>query len=83
MDRVLLRWSPRFPDLTLCDFFLWGYGKGLVYVPTLLRDVDVLKTRIIEALLNIDNAMLGCVWEELDYCLDVCRVRRGSLMKHL
>ena len=29
---VLLKWPPRSPDLTPCDFFLWVYVKGLVYV---------------------------------------------------
>lgn len=24
-------WPPRSPDLTPCDFFLWGYVKSLVY----------------------------------------------------
>ena len=29
-DSVLLKWPPRSSDLTPCDFFLWGYVKGLV-----------------------------------------------------
>ncbi|GBN05744.1 hypothetical protein AVEN_46340-1 [Araneus ventricosus] len=32
-DVPLLPWPPRSPDLTLCDFFLWGYVKDKVYVP--------------------------------------------------
>lgn len=27
-------WPPRSPDLSICDFFLWGYLKGRVYTPT-------------------------------------------------
>lgn len=32
-------WPPRSPDLTPCDFFLWGYLKSRVYVtnPTNLQ----------------------------------------------
>jgi hypothetical protein len=26
-----IRWPPRSPDLTPCDFFLWGYLKAQVY----------------------------------------------------
>ena len=32
-DSPLLPWPPRSPDLTPCDFFLWGYIKDRVYVP--------------------------------------------------
>jgi hypothetical protein len=28
--------APTLPDLTLCDFFLWGYIKDKVFVPPLL-----------------------------------------------
>ena len=27
-----IKWPPRSPDLTPCDFFLWGYIKSKVYV---------------------------------------------------
>jgi hypothetical protein len=30
-----MKWSPRSPDLTPCDFFLWGYVKEQVFVPPL------------------------------------------------
>ena len=29
--RHAVEWSPRSPDLTPCDFFLWGYLKNKVY----------------------------------------------------
>ena len=82
-DRVLMPWPPRSPDLTPCDFFLWGFVKGLVYVPPLPKDVDELKDRITEAVATIDNAMLERVWQELDYRLDVCRVTNGAHIEHL
>ena len=28
-----IEWPPRSPDLTPCDFFLWGYVKSKVYFP--------------------------------------------------
>ena len=63
------------PDLTPCDF-LWEFVIRLVYVPPIPRDVDKLKARITEAVATIDNAMLGRIWQELDYRLDVCRVTK-------
>ena len=33
----LLLWPPRSPDLTPCDFFLWGYVKDNAYKPQTTR----------------------------------------------
>jgi hypothetical protein len=42
-----IKWPPRSPDLTPCDFFLWGYIKQTVYRPNdMPRDVDDLVDRI-------------------------------------
>jgi hypothetical protein len=30
-DRLISRWPPRSPDLSMCDFFLWGYLKPRAY----------------------------------------------------
>jgi hypothetical protein len=43
-------WPPRTPDLSACDFFLWGYIKSKVYVRN-PRTVD-LKVSIREERLN-------------------------------
>ena len=32
-DDALMRWPPRSPDLTPCDFFFWGFVKYTVFVP--------------------------------------------------
>ena len=82
-DCVLLHWLLRSPDLTPCDFFLWGYVKDLVYVPPLPKSVDDLKTRITEALKTINPDMLVRVWQEMEYRFDVCRVTKGSFIEHL
>jgi len=36
-------WPPRSPDLTPCDFFLWGFVKEAVYVPSLPTTSDYQK----------------------------------------
>lgn len=77
-DRCFMTWPPRSPDMTACDFFLWGYLKDRVFVPPLPRDLEELKTRIREAAATVTEDMLKRVWEEFDYRLDICRVTRGS-----
>jgi len=47
------------------------------------RDLADLKARIIAAVKNIDAPMLTCVWQELEYRIDVCRVTRGAHIEHL
>ena len=79
----VLKWPPRSPDLTPCDFFLWGYVKGLVYVPPLPTNVVELKQRISSALETVTEDMLQRVWDELGYRLDVCRVAGGAHIENL
>ena len=35
-------WPSRSPDLTVCDFFLWGFVKDNVYVPALPKTLPEL-----------------------------------------
>jgi len=63
---------------TPCDFFLWGYVKDQVYVPPLPASIPELKVRIRTAIETITADM-----EELDYCVDVCRITKGTYIEHL
>ena len=45
--------------------------------------MDDLNTRKTEALATIDNAMLGRVWQELDYRLEVRCATRGAHTEHV
>jgi len=67
---------PRSPDATPCDFFLLCYVKDQVYVLEL-------KVRIRSATETITADMLHTVWNELDYCVDVCRITKGAHIEHL
>lgn len=82
-DRVLLPWPPRSPDITPCDFFLWGFVKDRVYVPPLPHDLPTLKGRIAQAVASITPDLLQTVWEELHFRLDVCRITKGAHIEHL
>ncbi|KAJ4430846.1 hypothetical protein ANN_19437 [Periplaneta americana] len=45
-NNALERWPPRSPDLTPCDFLLWGFVKDRLFVPPLSFDLDEMKGRI-------------------------------------
>ena len=70
-DNHLLSWPPRSPDLTLCDFFRWGFVKDSVYVPPLPMSLKELRDRVTHAL------------HEFDYRVDVCRVTQGAHIEGL
>ena len=79
----VLKWPPQSPNLTPGDFFLWDYVRGLVYVPPLPTNVMELKQRISSALETVTEDMLQRIWDELGYCLDVCRVAEGTHIENL
>jgi hypothetical protein len=82
-DNNLLPWPPRSPDLTPCDFFLWGFVKDSVYVPPLPTSIHEIRYRITHALQAITADMLHRVWDEFDYRVDVCRVTQGAYIEGL
>jgi hypothetical protein len=67
----------------LCDFFLWGYVKDLVFIPPLPCDLADLKAWIIAAVKNFNVPMLMRVWQKLEYHIDVCHVTCGAHIEHL
>ena len=75
--------SPRSPHLSPCDFFLWGYVKGLVFVLPLPASIEEIKQRITAALETVTEDMLQRVWHELKYRLNVCRVTGGAHIEDL
>jgi hypothetical protein len=82
-DKNLLPWPPRSPDLTPCDFFLWGFVKDSVYVPPLPTSIHEIRDRITHALQAITEDMLHRVWDEFDYRVDVCRVTQDAHIEGL
>lgn len=49
-------WPPRSPDLSPCDFFLWGFLKSKVY-RTRPNNIDELKSRIRDAFAQVTDEM--------------------------
>ena len=56
-------WPPLSPDLSMCDFFLWGYLKSRVYAhkPCMLND---LKEAIRQEIRPIDRKLLARVVDD-------------------
>lgn len=77
-----INWPPRSPDLTLMDFFLWGYVKNKVYQekPT---SKENMKERIREVFRNITPAMLNSVLQENIVRFNKCIEEGGRLFEHL
>ena len=63
-------------NLTVCDFFLWGFVKDHVYVPPLPE-------RINTAIGNVTQDMLERVWREWEYRRDICRVTCGAHIEYV
>jgi len=45
--------------------------------------LGVQKVQIKTAIETITADMLQTVWNELDYCVDVCRITKGAHIEHL
>ncbi|XP_025266325.1 uncharacterized protein LOC105254594 isoform X2 [Camponotus floridanus] len=66
-----LSWPPRSPDLSVCDFFLWGYLKSRVY-ETKPKDLEELKTEIRRHAAAIPKSMLEKVYDSFVKRLENC-----------
>ncbi|GFW70036.1 uncharacterized protein TNCV_1404891 [Trichonephila clavipes] len=86
-DRLISRfgpvnWTPRSCDLTLLDYFLWGYVKSLVYADK-PQTVDHLEDNIRRVIADIRPQMLEKVIENWTSRLDYIRASRGSPMPEI
>jgi hypothetical protein len=70
-------WPPRSPDITLLDFFLWGYFKDIVY-KTSVTSLDELKLRIVAAIETVTPQMLENTWREIEYRLHILCDKKGA-----
>jgi hypothetical protein len=86
-NRVISRngegaWPPGSPDLTACDFFLWGHFKCDVYrtPPTATEEH---KARIREEIARIPVAMLRRVMHNVAHRLQECLRREESYLQEI
>ncbi|GFU66340.1 putative DD41D transposase [Trichonephila clavipes] len=86
-DRLISRfgpgnWPPRSCDLTMLDYFLWGYVKSLVYADK-PQTLDHLEDNIRRDIADIRPQMLEKVIENWTSRLDYIRASRGSPMPEI
>ena len=59
-----ISWPPRSPDLTACDFFLWGYLNDTIYSER-IDNIEQLKSKITNAIRSFDTNILENVYQNL------------------
>jgi len=69
-------WPPSSPDLSACDFFLWGYLKSNVFVRK-PRTVDDLKDSIRKEIAIVPQEMLVSVMQNFEESLRTCVRQEG------
>ena len=69
-------WPARSPDITPLDFFLWGYVKTKVFKSE-IKDIDDLKTKIIEVEASVRPEMLVKTWKEVKSRLEMLAENGG------
>lgn len=72
-----IEWPPRSPDLSPCDYFLWGYLKHKVFADK-PRSIQELKEQIREKITNIPLEMLHGVMQNFTDRLQECVQKRGE-----
>ncbi len=68
---------PRSPDLSLLDFFLWGYLKNCVYM-TAPQNLKDLKGNIAREIENINQKTLKHVFSNLMKRCRICKANSGG-----
>lgn len=71
-----VNWPARSPDLSACDFFLWGYLKSKVYVHK-PRDLNDLKEAIRAEISAISEETVAKVMENFEERLHECIYEEG------
>ena len=79
-----VEWPPRSPDLTPCDFSLWGIIKNCVYVQKLC-DINHLKSLIEEELTSLNNNLESCraICRSVANRCQICINTEGKQFEHL
>lgn len=73
-------WPPRSPDLSTCDFFLWGLLKSCVY-ETEHHTLDELKEAIRQQITKINGDLLESVENDFHKRLKHCIKENGHHMR--
>lgn len=78
-----IHWPPRSPDLTPCDYFIWGALKAKVY-EVQIEDIDQLWARILNAVNFLqDERILRRVHFNFLRRVNLCQHELGGHIEHL
>jgi hypothetical protein len=81
--RETIDWPPRSPDLTPCDFSLWGIIKDRVYAQN-PRNINHMKALITEfASLNDDIELCETICNSVYDRCQMCQKQEGKHFEHL
>lgn len=74
-----IEWPPRSPDLTPCDFFLWGYLKQRVFA-TEVQDLPTLRRRIVDEMntLRENRNFIRCSFQQMVVRANRCIAKNGG-----
>jgi hypothetical protein len=75
-------WPPHSPDLSSCDFYLWGYLKGKMYENN-PKTIDELKENIHRSIEAININVLRKVSLNVISCAKKCVEAQGGHFQHL
>lgn len=78
-----IQWPARSPDLSACDYFLWGYLKSRVFQSPPPRDIRELKERIIEEVTRIPAATIRNVMTNFRTRLEECVRQNGGHLRDI
>lgn len=83
-DRLISKnvWPPRSPDLTPCDFFLFGHLKNTIF-RNRMHNLDELKEAIETEIRNITPEQLQNVFENKKRRVNICLQNEGHHFQHL
>ena len=76
-----ISWPAHSPDLTLCDYYLWGYVNDIVYRYP-LQIINELKKKIREAIRVINEDTLERVFENMLTRLNFVIREKGWYFEH-
>jgi len=78
-----ITWPARSPDLSACDFFLWGYLKSQVFKAPAPHTVQELKHGIQQEVKRIPVEMLQTVMGDVRKRLTEYRERNGGHLNNI
>lgn len=82
-EKLGQHWPARSPDLTPCDFFLWGWLKDQVYKRLPLADLAALEAAIRQILQNIPITHCQNSCFTVTKRMNVMKSRGGAHIEHL